>query len=85
VALTMMDAVISEARASLPTGSTLGSQIVDLISPEAIASEVPARAADALLLVGQLLAVYESDARSKTDEATAAASADRRKRLRSWD
>jgi hypothetical protein len=61
VAVPLIDAVISEARANLPEGSTLGSQIVEIISPAAVLEEevAPIRAADALVVVGQLLAVYQ--------------------------
>jgi hypothetical protein len=58
-ALPLMDAVISEARNNLPVGSTLGTQMVEIISVAAIESGEPVRVADALIIVGQLLAVYE--------------------------
>lgn len=59
IALPLIDAVVSEARELLPEGSTLASQVVELVSPSAIEEGDPIRAADALLVVGQLLAVYE--------------------------
>lgn len=59
IALPVIDQVVAEARRSLPEGSTLGGQIVELISPESLDGGEPVRAADALLVVGQLLAVFE--------------------------
>jgi hypothetical protein len=59
-ALPLIDAVISEARQALPDKSTLRRQIVDVISTEAIEAGEPLRAADALLIVGQLVAVLGS-------------------------
>lgn len=63
MALPLIDAVLSEARKRLPDESTLRNQIVELISPESIANGESIRAADALIVVGQLLAAldhYES-------------------------
>lgn len=59
IALPLVDAVVSEARRNLPQGSTLGQQIIELVSPESIENGDPIRAAAALLVVGQLLAVFE--------------------------
>ena len=58
-ALTLVDLVTAEARNNLPEGSTLGSQITELISVELIEIGEPLRAADALIVVGQLLSVFE--------------------------
>ena len=55
-ALPVIDAVISEGRNALPPESTLATQIVDVISAETIEAGEPLRAADALLVVGQLIA-----------------------------
>ena len=66
VALPLVDAVLSEAKMLLPEGSTLARQIVELVSPESINDGDPIRAADALLLVGQLLAVFEHHERQGT-------------------
>lgn len=65
LALTLMDAVISEARQNLPEGSTLGFQIVEIISVEVMELGESVRAADALIIVGQLLAVYEHGLRQE--------------------
>lgn len=59
IAVPVIDAVISEARAAAPTGSTISTQVADIITPDAIAEGTPVRAADALVVVGQLLAVFE--------------------------
>jgi hypothetical protein len=48
-----LSSILSEARASLPTESTLRDQIVDLISPESIEAGEPVRVVDALIVVGQ--------------------------------
>jgi hypothetical protein len=60
-ALPLIDLVLSEARERLPPGSTLGSQIVDLVSADVIGSgeDVAYRAAEVLVITGQLLAVLE--------------------------
>lgn len=58
VALPLVDAVVSEATRSLPASSTLGQQVVELVSLDSIEKGDPIRAADALLVVGQLLAVF---------------------------
>jgi hypothetical protein len=54
-AFPLLDAVLSEAREALPTDSTLRSQVADL-ADEAIVTGERVRAADALVIVGQLLA-----------------------------
>lgn len=56
-----LSSILSEARASLPTESTLRDQIVDLISPESIEAGEPVRVVDALIVVGQILAVLEHE------------------------
>jgi hypothetical protein len=58
-ALPLIDAVVSEAREALPPESTLASQIVEIISVDTIEAGEPLRAADALVVVGQLLAVLD--------------------------
>lgn len=69
IALHLVDAVLSEARVSLPPESTLSHQIVDLISADSIAAEdPPVRAADALVVVGQLLAVLDRAAREQDEQ-----------------
>ena len=57
--------IMSEARESLPAESTLRDQIIDLISPESIEAGDPVRVADALIVVGQILAVLEYEERKK--------------------
>lgn len=60
-ALPLIDAVITEARESLPETSTLRHQVVDLISSYTVEhGDGPFRAVDLLPVVGQLLAVYQS-------------------------
>jgi len=56
-AIPLIDAVITEAREALPGDSSLRTQIVDIISTTTIEVGEPLRAADALIIVGQLLAV----------------------------
>lgn len=68
-ALPLIDAVVSETRGALPPESTLGSQIVEVISVETIEAGEPLRAADALVLVGQLLAVLADDSSESLREA----------------
>jgi len=58
-ALSLLDAVVSEARQALPPDSSLGDSVVDIVSVEAIEAGDPLRAADALVVIGQLLAVLE--------------------------
>ena len=68
IALPLVDAVVSEARIRLPPESTLQRQVVELISPESCEEGNGVRAADALLVVGQLLAAtehYEQEARDR--------------------
>jgi hypothetical protein len=59
VALPLIDAVVAEARRRLPPESTLQHQVIELISLETIEEGNAIRAADALLVVGQLLAATE--------------------------
>ena len=54
-AFPLLDAILSESREALPAESTLRSQVVDLVY-EAVATGDRVRAADALVIVGQLLA-----------------------------
>lgn len=68
LAFNLLDAVISEARRMLPEGSTLQDQVIELINADLFdddESEPKIRAADAVIIVGQLLAVYESAERQK--------------------
>lgn len=71
LALPLIDSVLREARERLPSESSLPAQIVDLISPEAIEAGEPIRAAEALVIVGQLLAAlahYEQGASTNYEE-----------------
>jgi hypothetical protein len=66
-AIYLIDDVISEARSWLPEESTLRSQVREIISVDSILSDEPLRAADALLVVGQLLAAIESYSRAASE------------------
>lgn len=54
-----LERVLTEARAALPAESTVRDQVPELFSVDFIAAGEPIRAADALILVGQLLAALE--------------------------
>lgn len=69
-AFPLLDAVLSEARDALPSISTLRSQVADLLF-EAITTGEHVRAADALVLVGQLLAALQHYATEPPEEVPA--------------
>jgi hypothetical protein len=70
-ALSTVDAVLREAREQLPADSTLSDQITDIISAEFVAQGQGIRAAELLILTGQLLAVLERDERRRREDAAA--------------
>lgn len=59
IAVPVLDRVQSAARENLLEGDPVLATLPDLISPEAIESGEPIRAADALLVVGQLDAALD--------------------------
>lgn len=66
-AFVTFERLLSEARARLPPDSTVGQQVPELYTVEAVEAGEPPRAAEALVLVGQLKAALESYQR-QTDE-----------------
>lgn len=76
IAYPLVDAVISEARSWLPPSSSLRDQVREVISPDLIDSEdVRLRAADALIVVGQLLVATETYMNAESDKQQADAQA----------
>ena len=71
-AFSLLDAVLSEAREALPAESALRGQVADLVY-EAIATGERVRAADALIIVGQLLAALRHYVQSDSEEGRALA------------
>lgn len=59
MALPVLDAVIGAAREHVPAGDPILDVIVDVISAESVASGEPIRAIDAIVVVGQLIAILE--------------------------
>ena len=56
VALSVVEQVIQQAKAYLGDDNAIASSVIDIISADAIEESQPIRAADLLVVVGQLLA-----------------------------
>jgi|CXWK01.1.fsa_nt_gi hypothetical protein len=63
-ALGLIDAVLAEAKERLPMQNSLREHLIDLISPEMIEMGKPLRAAEALVIVGQISAAVTAFAES---------------------
>lgn len=77
LALPLVDKVLSEAKGLLPAGHGLATQIVDLVSVEGMDVEEGIRAADAVIVVGQVLAAYKTLLAEQTARDAEAIDADR--------
>jgi hypothetical protein len=69
-ALRLLDNLVVEARSQLPAESTLRDQVEDMITWELFGEDATSgpRAADAALVIGQLLAVLRHSERSRSHQ-----------------
>lgn len=63
--LPLIDSIVAEARGLLPEGSTVGEQMQDFVTVAAVENAEPVRVAAVMVVVGQLLAVFEGAERRK--------------------
>lgn len=68
-ALLVLDQVVTQAHEGVPIEQLPDVGVLDILTPDAVGAGEPIRAADALLIVGQLLAVLEPDADERFEAA----------------